>query len=136
MLPAEHRLREPELFRLATRRGRRSGNSELVVHAVTGEEIQGTLVGFVVPKRVYPRAVDRNRTKRQLRHLMRERLVIIPDQTLVVVRALPGIRGRSFAEIETSLDSALTRTLAKLKRFERERMQQMQRNRGELCEAF
>lgn len=86
----------------------------LVVHALTGEDLNECLVGFVVPKKVHARAVARNLTKRRLRHLMRDRLPQLPKNSIVVVRALPGIREASFTDIEVSLDNALTRVLKKM----------------------
>lgn len=117
MLAREHRLRQPELFRIATRKGARAGNLELVVHVWTGEATTpGRLVGFVVPKRVFRRATDRNRTKRRLRHLMRARLTQLPANAVVVVRVVPGLTNPSSLQLEHSLDDALGRALAKTKR--------------------
>ena len=46
-------------------------------------------VGFVVSKAVGA-AVTRNLVKRRLRHLARERTALLPRESMVVVRALPG----------------------------------------------
>jgi ribonuclease P protein component len=62
--------------------------------------------GFIVSKAVGG-AVVRNRVRRRLRHLMRERLDSLPAGTDVVVRALPSSGSRSFAELGADLDSAL-----------------------------
>ncbi|MDO5728412.1 MAG: ribonuclease P protein component [Actinomycetaceae bacterium] len=116
MLAPEHRLKNPELFRRAMRRGSHAGNALLVVHALAGEDLTECLVGFVVPKKVYARAVDRNRTKRRLRHLMRERVSMFPKNSIVVVRALPGLRDASFDDLEDALDDAMKRVLKKMVR--------------------
>lgn len=114
MLSTDNRLRDPELFRKAFRFGKRAGNSKLVVHAITGEVSETErLVGFVVPKKVFQRAVKRNRVKRQLRHLMRERIEKLPAGTVLVVRILNGARGASFGELEEALDKALSKVLAR-----------------------
>ena len=89
MLPAEHRLTDGELFRLATRRGSRSGSTTLVVHLVGGEVGGPTQVGFVVSRAV-GNAVVRNRVKRRLRHLAREHVSSLPGSCVLVVRALPA----------------------------------------------
>lgn len=97
------------------RRGVHAGNSALVAHAVTGEAFpKECLVGFVVPKKVFMRANQRNLAKRRLRHLMRERLCNLPDNTILIIRILPGFAQLSFAEITTFLDSAFQRILEKL----------------------
>jgi ribonuclease P protein component len=62
--------------------------------------------GFVVPKTV-GNAVVRNKVRRRLRHLVRERLAALPAGATVVVRALPGAAGRSFPELADDLDAAL-----------------------------
>ena len=65
-------------------------------------------VGFVVSKAV-GNAVSRNRVKRRLRHLVRERLVELPDESLLVVRALAAAADASYATLATDLDAALRR---------------------------
>jgi ribonuclease P protein component len=65
-------------------------------------------VGFVVSRAVGP-AVVRNRVKRRLRHLMRERVAGLEPGTLVVVRAQPAAAGASSAELGAELDRCLAR---------------------------
>lgn len=98
------------------RRGSHAGNALLVVHALAGEDLTECLVGFVVPKKVHPRAVDRNRTKRRLRHLMRDRMSIFPKNSIIVVRALPGVRGATFDDLECALNDTVERVLKKMVR--------------------
>ncbi|MER5930190.1 ribonuclease P protein component [Streptomyces sp. NPDC002054] len=119
MLSPEHRLRRREDFANAVRRGRRAGRPLLVVHLRTsgatdphepGEIAPSTRAGFVVSKAVGP-AVVRNRVKRKLRHLMRERLSVLPAGSLVVVRALPGAGDAGADDLARDLDAAFTRLL-------------------------
>ena len=114
MLPAEHRLRTAEDFRLAVRRGSRAGGALLVVHLVRPYVDKAICppgrVGFVVAKSVGP-AVVRNRVKRRLRHLVRDRLAVVPDGSVLVVRALPGAAGADFGELGAELDRCLDRAL-------------------------
>ncbi|WP_407074756.1 ribonuclease P protein component [Saccharopolyspora sp. SCSIO 74807] len=63
-------------------------------------------VGFVVSKAV-GNAVIRHRVTRRLRHLMRDRLGVLPAGTLVVVRALPPAATASSRELGADLDAAL-----------------------------
>ncbi|MDC7337986.1 ribonuclease P protein component [Streptomyces lydicus] len=116
MLPTENRLRRREDFATAVRRGRRAGRPLLVVHCrsgatdphASGECVPPTRAGFVVSKAV-GNAVVRNRVKRRLRHLLRERLDRLPAGSLVVVRALPGAGDAAHDELARDLDAALAR---------------------------
>ncbi|MFI6941554.1 ribonuclease P protein component [Streptomyces sp. NPDC050418] len=124
MLPTEHRLRRREDFATAVRRGRRAGRPTLVVHLrsgadllnegdphVPGESTPPPRAGFVVSKAVGV-AVVRNKVKRRLRHLVRERLSELPPGSLVVVRALPGAGDADHAQLARDLDAAFTRLLS------------------------
>ncbi|GGO49051.1 ribonuclease P protein component [Streptomyces sp. WMMB 714] len=120
MLPTENRLRRREDFAAAVRRGRRAGRPLLVVHLRSnssstdphgaGGEAPPARAGFVVSKAV-GNAVVRNRVKRRLRHLMRERLTRLPAGSLVVVRALPGAGEAVHEELVRDLEAALGRLL-------------------------
>lgn len=120
MLPTEHRLRRREDFATAVRRGRRAGRPLLVVHLFRGHpdphEAGGTTppvrAGFVVSKAVGD-AVTRNLVKRRLRHLIRDRLSVLPPGSLVVVRALPGAGTAGHDQLARDLDTALRRLLGK-----------------------
>lgn len=114
MLARSHRLTAGEDFRHALRRGRRCGSPTLVVHlaAPSGDaEPRPPRVGFAVSRAVGI-AVVRNRVKRRLRHLMRERVAALPPGSLVVVRALPGAAAASYAALAADLDACLARATA------------------------
>lgn len=66
--------------------------------------------GFVVSKAVGG-AVVRNLVKRRLRHLLRDRLDLLPAGSLVVVRALPGAGEADHGQLARDLDTALQRLL-------------------------
>ena len=124
MLPTEHRLRRREDFAAAVRRGRRAGRPLLVVHLrsapsaeqrgtgphAPGESAPPARAGFVVSKAVGG-AVVRNKVKRRLRHLMRDRVDRLPPGSLVVVRALPGAGEAGHDQLARDLDAALRRLL-------------------------
>nr|WP_206315120.1 ribonuclease P protein component [Streptomyces sp. C1-2] len=117
-MPTENRLRRREDFATAVRRGRRAGRPLLVVHLrsgvtdphATGESASPTRAGFVVSKAVGG-AVVRNKVKRRLRHLMRDRVDLVPTGSLVVVRALPGAGEADHSQLARDLDAALGRLL-------------------------
>jgi ribonuclease P protein component len=93
-------------FDAAVRKGRRAGRPSLVVHLTRTELHEPARVGFVVSRAVGP-AVVRNRVKRRLRHLTRERVAGLPPGTLAVVRANRSAAERSSRELAQDLDGAL-----------------------------
>jgi ribonuclease P protein component len=129
VLPANARLRRRDDFTRVVRSGRRVGRGALVVHVAgvgigrsardTAPAVQNSALttdepasghparaGFVVSRAVGP-AVTRNLVERRLRHLVRERLPLLPPGADVVVRALPAAATRSYAELAGDLDAAL-----------------------------
>lgn len=109
MLPASVRLTRREDFATAVRRGRRIPRRTVVVHLGTsGDPGARPKVGFVVGRAVGG-AVVRHRVQRQLRHLMRSRLDMLPPGALVVVRALPPAAGAGSVVLGRDLDGALRR---------------------------
>jgi ribonuclease P protein component len=104
-------MRSGEDFRSTIRRGAKGVQPTLVTHVVPGTGGL-TSVGFVVSKAVGS-AVDRNRVKRQLRHLMRDRLEDLPAGSRVVVRALPSASGTASTTLAEHLDAALIRSGAR-----------------------
>ncbi|GAA4083438.1 ribonuclease P protein component [Nocardioides kongjuensis] len=121
MLAADQRLTEPDLFRTASRKGRRAGSRTLVAHLLLPGEQQvvgmsgdralparPARAGFVVSKAV-GNAVVRNRVKRRLRHAVRPALVGIPAGSVLVVRAQPAAAEASYAELGEDLARCLDR---------------------------
>jgi ribonuclease P protein component len=51
--------------------------------------------------------VIRNKVRRRLRHLVRDRLATLPAGADLVVRALPAAASRSYRQLGTELDAAL-----------------------------
>lgn len=104
-------------FTAAVRRGARAGRSRLVVHVAPAEPSASTAeaatVGFIVSRAVGNAAV-RNRVKRRLRHLMRDRLGQVPAGSRVVVRALPPAAAATSTELASDLDGALARSVSRL----------------------
>jgi ribonuclease P protein component len=117
VLAAAQRLRRRGEFAATIRGGRRAGRGAVVVHLmVPGVDMLPTAAatpartdvraGFVVPKSVGV-AVARNKVKRRLRHLVRDRLAGLPGGTDLVVRALPAAADRSYPQLGADLDAAL-----------------------------
>jgi len=111
MLPARSRMRASTEFAMTVRRGRRGTSRALVVHVAPGEDGGPTRVGFVVSRAVGP-AVARNRVRRRLRHLVRDRLAVLPDGVSVVVRAQPAAATMTSTELATEIDRAFSKALS------------------------
>ena len=108
-------MRSSEDFRVTVRRGAKAARPTLVTHVVLPTEARAgtaTSVGFVVSKSVGT-AVERNRVKRRLRHLMRIRLSEVPAGSRIVIRALPGAKGAPSGTLGDDLDHALRRAGAR-----------------------
>ncbi|MFY1685991.1 ribonuclease P protein component [Micromonospora sp. WMMD730] len=130
MLTAAQRLRRSTDFAAAVRGGRRVGRGAVVVHLTlpatstpaatplgttppepartTDPELisESSRAGFVVSKAVGP-AVVRNKVRRRLRHLVRERLAALPAGSTLVVRALPTAAGTPYPRLAGDLDAAI-----------------------------
>lgn len=94
------------------RSGVRVGRSTLVVHAARPSVTAPVRVGFVVSKAVGNAAV-RNRVKRRLRHLARERVAAVPSGVSLVVRALPAASSTPKA-LAADLEQAWSRAVARV----------------------
>jgi ribonuclease P protein component len=130
VLPASARLRRRDDFTNVVRNGRRAGRGALVVHVAGAglgrspstrstdvqidEPASGhpARAGFVVSRAVGP-AVTRNLVARRLRHLVRERLPLLPDGADLVVRALPAAATRSYDGLAGDLDAALGKVIGR-----------------------
>lgn len=134
MLAAAQRLRRSSDFAVAIRAGRRAARGSVVVHlhldsteTVGVEETEGPVqqheaiepvhaavaarAGFVVSKAV-GNAVVRNRVRRRLRHLVRERLDALPAGATLVVRAQPSAARATYPQLGLDLDAALRAAVA------------------------
>jgi ribonuclease P protein component len=115
VLAVAQRLRRREQFAATIHRGKRTGRGALVVHlhlmreSGNGEALPAR-AGFVVSKAV-GNAVTRNKVRRRLRHLLRDRLPTLPLSAELVVRALPAAAQRTSAELGSDLDTALAAAL-------------------------
>jgi len=67
-------------------------------------------VGLVVGRAV-GNAVARSQVKRRLRHVVRERLELLPDGAVLVVRALPAAAAATSATLARDIDTGLMRLL-------------------------
>lgn len=136
MLPRENRMVDAEDFLATLKGGVKSANrffvlavaasasaNELVeseaaiLHLDEAERPKPVKVGFIVAKKQLPHAVDRNRAKRQLRHLIYTRLdelnKVLPGAH-VVIRILAASKGESSETLAKYLDKGLAKAVSRL----------------------
>ncbi|GAB3210674.1 ribonuclease P protein component [Marinactinospora thermotolerans] len=114
MLSPRNRMRRSAEFGLVMRRGRRTGRDSLIVAYLpprpaeegTPAPAEEPRVGFVVSKAVGG-AVVRKQVQRRLRHLVRERLSLLPPGSLMVIRAKPTAADQTYHTLGEQLDDAL-----------------------------
>ncbi len=112
MLATAHRLRRHGDFTSAVRAGQRAGRATLVVHLRHGEADAPPRAGFVVSRAVGG-AVTRNRVRRRLRHLVRDRIDQLPAGSMLVVRALPAAATATYVQLAEDLAAALRSAVRK-----------------------
>lgn len=76
-------------------------------------EVTGPLVGLVVSKQV-GNATIRNRVKRRLRALARDRIGSLSGSAVLVIRALPPAATATSGELAAEFDRCLVRAQRKL----------------------
>jgi ribonuclease P protein component len=111
-----NRLSRSRDFDAVYRHGRSASTRFLTLYWFEREEAVGDpRLGFAVPKSV-GNAVVRNRIKRQLREIVRDRLAVLPqsnDYVLVVRRGLPEAAETQGHEwLETRVDEVLGKAAA------------------------
>jgi ribonuclease P protein component len=114
MLPEPVRLHRSRDFTEVVRSGRRAGRSTLVVHLLapvshrSGPDDRQSKVGFIV-SRLVGNSVRRHEVTRRLRHLMRDRIGLLPEGSRLVVRAKPAAAGSTSVQLGRDLDGSLAR---------------------------
>ena len=103
MLPPAARMRRRTEFSAAIKSGSRTGRPLLVGHLLVRQGVrEPARVGFTVSRAVGP-AVVRNRVRRRLRHLTAGYLQLLPEGSLLVLRANPPAATASQADLAAEL---------------------------------
>ena len=111
MLARANRLVTAEDYRNTVRRGRRNGTGNTVVYLVERGTTGRPRFGFIVSKAV-GNAVTRNLIRRRLKSVCRS-LAALDVEADVVVRALPGARNATWAQLEQEVTTAVRKGLSR-----------------------
>jgi ribonuclease P protein component len=68
---------------------------------------EGKKFGFLISKKVLKKAVQRNRLKRKLREILREKVEKIKEGVRIVFIALPGLEKKDFKELKEIVEKLL-----------------------------
>jgi ribonuclease P protein component len=103
MLRKIDRLKKEDDFRKILREGKSHKEDSLVLKYLPNRR-QNTRIGISVSKKVSKKAVLRNKQKRRLASLARQKIHQIRKGLDIFLIALPGIEAKTFSETKTLCD--------------------------------
>lgn len=103
MLASKNRLRKKKDIERVLREGK-SLKQDFVILKVKQNTINIARFVFIVSQKVSKKAVVRNKVKRRLREIIKEKMDIIEKGIDVSLIALSGIEKNSFQEIKVSIE--------------------------------
>jgi len=71
---------------------------------------EGKKFGFLISKKVLKKAVQRNRLKRRLREILREKVEKIKEGVRIVFIALPGLEKKDFKKLKEIVEKLLKKS--------------------------
>ena len=106
MLPKQYRLKKKKDFKLVFEKGKTFNNKFLFLKGAKNA-LKNSRFAFVVGLKTSKKAVVRNRIKRLLREIIREKLNDIKSGFDVVIRVRAEIVNKDYKEIKKELESLL-----------------------------
>ncbi len=106
MLPKENRLKKEKDIERVVQKGRGFKEDFLILKAVKNN-LNKARFGFVVSKKVSPKATTRNKIKRRISGLVKSKMNKLEKGIDVMLIALPGLETKDFWEIEETLNKLL-----------------------------
>jgi ribonuclease P protein component len=95
-------------FEEVLKKGRSFRCKSLVLKVL--ENKGGKKFGFLISKRILKKAVERNRLKRRLREILREKVEKIKDGVRVVFITLSGLEKKDFKELKEIFEKLLRKS--------------------------
>ena len=104
MLPKQNRLARSE-FDLVFKKGRRIRGRSFSLIILSGEDKKEPIkIGIIVTKKVYKKAVDRNKLKRQIKNTINpDILKSLPSGVKIAITAFPVPKPMRYQEIKEEL---------------------------------
>jgi ribonuclease P protein component len=103
----KYRLRGRE-FEEVLKKGKGFRVNGLVLKLILKEK--GKKFGFLISKKILKKAVQRNKVKRRLREILRERVEDIKDGVRIVFVALKGLEEKEFLELKEIFEKILKKS--------------------------
>ncbi len=102
MLPKKNRLKKKKEIE-AVFKGNKLVSSSILIYCIKTNK-QPSRFAFSVPKRIYKKAVFRNKIKRRLREIFRQEILpIIPEGFDCLIIAKEGIEKKKFKELKQEI---------------------------------
>ncbi|MCL1918484.1 MAG: ribonuclease P protein component [Peptococcaceae bacterium] len=102
MLERKFRLNKKQEYKKVFAKGFRYVSRLVVVYIVKGRSVEQSQIGFIASKKV-GNAVKRNRAKRLMREVVRQKKTVFKGPCLMVCIARSAITRASFDDVEKSL---------------------------------
>ena len=109
MLPKLNRIRKKKDFEIIFKNSK-SFRNNLFIFKIMKNNLGLNRFGFVVSKKVTKKAVIRNKVRRRLSEIIKNKMGNIKTGTDLVIIALPGIEKKEFSEIKEAINNALIKT--------------------------
>jgi len=109
MLPKQNRLKKKKDFDRVFRNGGKIKTNALFFRWAPNN-LKISRFGFIVSQKISKKATIRNKTKRQLRALIRKRIAVLQKGIDGVFIVKPGLEKKDFSEIEKIVVHILSKT--------------------------
>lgn len=109
MLPKINRIKKEKDFE-AIFKNSKSVKNNLFIFKIAKNNLGINRFGFIVSKKVSPKAVIRNKARRRMAALARALSKRIKASTDVLLIALPGIEKKGFSDIKDAFEAALKKS--------------------------
>ncbi|MFZ7102985.1 MAG: ribonuclease P protein component [Peptococcaceae bacterium] len=106
MLKKKYRLRKNIDFRRIYKSSKSIANDLLVLYIKKNNQNKETRIGFSISKKI-GKANERNYLKRQLREIVRKKILKIKEGYDLIFIARQKIKGKSFQDVEEKMESLL-----------------------------